>query len=211
MYRYRILYHKAAPIKYTSNLDLYRVWERSLRRAGIPLAYSQGYHPQPKINLACPLPLGMTSLVELVDIWLLDYIEINSLKTRLEKAVPPGLLIQSITEISLTEPALQTTILSARYKICFSVDIDSTNLQSKVDTLLAATEVLRVRRNKAYDLRSLIVEITPIQTENEQHCLEMLLTASEGKSGRPEEVLWALEIDPNNTKIERIRLNRIET
>ncbi len=153
----------------------------------------------------------MTSLVELVDIWLQDYIETTPLKLCLEKSVPPGILIQKITEIDLSEPALQTTIISARYKVFFTTKIDSASLQFKVESLLNANEIIRSRRNKNYDLRSLILEISPIQTENERVSIEMLLSASEGKSGRPEEVLLSMEIDPFETTIERIGLNRCES
>ena len=70
MERIRICYAKTEPLRYTSNLDVHKVWERLLLRARLPLAYSQGFHHQPRINQAAPLPLGFTSRVEMVDIWL---------------------------------------------------------------------------------------------------------------------------------------------
>ena len=65
MERIRVYYSKTAPMRYTGNLDVHKVWEHTLRRARLPLAYSQGFHPQPRINQACPLPLGMTSRAEI--------------------------------------------------------------------------------------------------------------------------------------------------
>ncbi len=68
MIKIRITYTKMGWLKYTSNLDVQKLWERAIRRARLPLAYSQGYHPKPKMNLAAPLPLGFTSSAELIDI-----------------------------------------------------------------------------------------------------------------------------------------------
>ena len=66
-YRYRINYSKKEGMRYTSNLDVHKMWERTFRRAKLPLAYSQGFHPQPKIQQASPLPLGFLSDYEIVD------------------------------------------------------------------------------------------------------------------------------------------------
>ena len=74
--RIRIVYSKADSLKYTGNLDLQKIWERLLRRANLPLAYSQGFHPQPRINQGCPLPLGFIGENEMVDIWL-DFEQLN--------------------------------------------------------------------------------------------------------------------------------------
>jgi radical SAM-linked protein len=72
--RVRIHFHKTEAMRFTGHLDLHKAWERALRRAGsrsaLRLAYSQGFHPQPRIHLACALPLGFTSECEVVDVWL---------------------------------------------------------------------------------------------------------------------------------------------
>ena len=70
--RIRIQFTKEGALRYISHLDLHSLMERSTRRAGLPLAYSQGFHPQPKIQLAAALALGFASTAELVDIWLND-------------------------------------------------------------------------------------------------------------------------------------------
>ena len=208
MHRYRILYHKQAEIKYTSNLDLYKVWERSCRRAKVPLVYSQGFHPQPKINLACPLPLGITSLAELVDIWLQEWHEPDALKASLNKAVPPGISVKQIDEVSISEPAIQTTIQSARYQVNYHAEIDFNELRARVESMLAKNEIVRQRRNKQYDLRPLVLELRINLTGNESAVIEMLLSASEGKTARPDEVMLELGLDPTLSDITRVQLNR---
>ena len=57
MIRIRLTYKKGASLKYTGHLDLHKVWERTFRRAQLPLAYSQGFHPQPRSNKPAPSPL----------------------------------------------------------------------------------------------------------------------------------------------------------
>ena len=73
--RVRIIFSKQGALRYTGNLDLHKILERSIRRAKLPLAYSQGYHPQPKINLAAALPLGFSSRAEVMDMWLNEDVE----------------------------------------------------------------------------------------------------------------------------------------
>ncbi|MDP3186130.1 MAG: TIGR03936 family radical SAM-associated protein, partial [Anaerolineales bacterium] len=63
----RITFSKTGALRYTGHLDLQRIWERTARRAGLPLVYSQGFHPQPKIQIAAALPLGFSGRAELVD------------------------------------------------------------------------------------------------------------------------------------------------
>jgi len=211
MYRYRIHYQKLDAIKYTSNLDLYKVWERSCRRAGLPLVYSQGFHPQPKINLACPLPLGITSTVEIVDIWLSDQLDLETIIGKLENAVPPGIKVQNVELAVTTEPAIQTTILSARYHAIFPANFDSDRLAMNINSVMEQVEIIRLRRTKQYDLRPLIQNLSLIQTPEGMVGIEMLLSAREGKTGRPDEVLLQLGIDPSLADITRVELIRNQT
>lgn len=202
--RLRIFFSKTDAMRYTSHLDLHRTWERTFRRAGLPLAYSQGYNPHPKINLASALPLGFTSSGEVLDVWLEHDLDVHEIKSTLERAVPPGISIISITEISPKLPSLQSELRSSEYLVNqFEVPND---LKSKVDTLFAAMSIPRQLRNKTYDLRPL-VEVLEI---NDDHIggsnLLIVLTAREGATGRPEEVLRVLEIDPQKAHIHRTRL-----
>ncbi len=72
MMRLRITFSKTGSLRYTGHLDLQTVWERTARRAGLPLAYTQGFHPGPRIQIASALPLGFAGHAEIVDIWLND-------------------------------------------------------------------------------------------------------------------------------------------
>src|SRR5512147_2848511 len=98
--RIRITFAKQGALRYTGHLDLHKMWERATRRADLPLAYSQGFHPQPKIQLAAALPLGFSSRCELVDMWIdEENLDLAALPTNMGKAVPMGIKILSVEKV----------------------------------------------------------------------------------------------------------------
>ena len=78
--RLRLTFTKTDSLKYIGHLDLHRTLERTLRRAGLPIAYSQGFNPQPRMNLAEALPLGITSECEVMDVWCEKPIDLEQAK-----------------------------------------------------------------------------------------------------------------------------------
>jgi radical SAM-linked protein len=194
MQRIRIHYFKGEALQYIGNLDLHKVWERTFRRAGVPLAYSQGFHPQPRMHQACPLPLGFTSQVELLDFWCQSDESLTDLQAKLEKSVQPGIEIQTLTNVPLKSPPLQTIVESAVYNVTLPEDCDLTLIQEKVSQLNAAESCLRERRGKQYDLRPLIKELT--FSAAQPATINMRLMTMPGATGRPEEVLEELGISP---------------
>lgn len=209
VFRVRITYAKQDMLRYTSNLDLHRIWERSFRRARLPLAYSQGFHPQPRINQACPLPLGMTSENDLVDVWFEQEYDLPLAAQALKAAVPPGLRIDSVQSIDLRAPALPTLVKSAVYNVSFLDPIDSTTLVQRVEIILSAEHLVRLRREKTYDLRPLIESLSVMESQGQSQ-LMMTLSAREGATGRPEEVLSSMDLDPSGSRINRSRLILLE-
>ena len=89
--RIRISYNKGPLIRFTSALDMQRIWERSFRRASIRVTYSKGFHPQPRIQLGIPLPLGFIGMDEKVDLWIEDSLSLEYIINRLERNLPEGL------------------------------------------------------------------------------------------------------------------------
>lgn len=203
--RLRIQFSKTEAMRYTGHLDLHRAWERTFRRSGLPLAYSHGFHPQPRINLACALPLGFTSQSELVDIWIEETVTIESIYTALERAAPPGIQITSIQSADLLLPSLQTQVQAVEYEIIFLEE--TPDLHTRVEALLASSTLVRERRKKTYDLRSLIEELVflpPVSEGNSR--LRVRLTAQAGATGRPEELILALGYEPASAHVHRTRI-----
>ena len=208
MERLRITYSKTAPMRYTSNLDVHKIWERTLRRARLPLAYSQGFHPQPRLIQASPLPLGLLSRVEMIDIWLETEPGPEKVAAALAPALPPGLEVHAITPVDLRAPSLPAQVHSAEYVAAFLMPVDRGELAERVAGLLAAPELQRERRGKNYDLRPVVEDLAVLpDPDAEGHvCLFMRLAARESATGRAEEVLIALGYDPFDARIERVKL-----
>lgn len=182
------------------------MWERTARRADLALAYSQGFHPQPKMQLAAALPLGFSSRCELIDIRIDGRVELESLPKRLQGAVPPGLKILKVEEIDETSPPLQTQVIAAEYEITFYEGFDEARFTQSFETVIGAKSLLRERRGKPYDLRPLIEELRRIDPDAEgRPRLFMRLTSLPSATGRPEEVLDALGVVYEDTRVERSR------
>lgn len=204
--RIRLAFSKQGALRYTGHLDLHRLWERALRRADLPIAYSQGFHPQPKISLASALPLGFASRAELVDVRLNQEIPLGEIAVRLKESLPPDLQILDITTIDEQAPALQTLVLSAHYEIHFIESVEPERLKQNAAALLLTETLIRERRGKTYDLRPLIEKLDLREDSNGEITLYMTLAARDGATGRPDEVLLCLNISPENTRVERTAL-----
>src|SRR3990172_7072546 len=133
--RIRVLFHKTQAMRFTGHLDLFKTWERTLRRAGLALAYSQGFHPQPRLNLACALPPGFTSECELVDVWLESDQTVADIQAAIEPALPPGIRVISLTAVEARNPSLQNQVQAAEYRV--------TLLEPTTDLDLHLAEVTR--------------------------------------------------------------------
>lgn len=204
--RARITFTKQGALRYTGHLDLHRLWERAMRRAELPISYSLGFHPQPKISLAAALPLGFSSRGEVLDVRLNEEIPVDEIAVRLKDNLPPDIQVTKIESVDEREPALQTQVLSAAYDIHLTEPVVGSELNRKVEEMMMAETLPRERRGKFYDLRPLIEMLSVVTEANGKVWLRMTLAARDGATGRPEEVLNVLGIEPEYTRVERTRL-----
>lgn len=203
--RIRITFSKSGAMQYVGHLDLHRSWERTFRRAGLPLKYSQGFHPQPRLNLACALPVAFTSQCELIDAWLEQDLPLSQVQAALSAALPPGLEISSLVLVDDHAPALQTQVTSAIYLITFLEQVD--DLDKRLIRLDSAERLPRMRHDKPYDLRPLIESMTLASDhDGGQERLRVQMAAHEGATGRPEELLDEMGIKFENTHIHREKI-----
>ena len=206
--RLRITFSKSGTLRYTGHLDLHTVLERTIRRAGLPLAYTQGFHPGPRLQIASALPLGIIGCAELVDIWLHanQALDAGTARDALQAGSPPGLGILSVEEVDEKSPALQRRVTSTEYRVTFLEPVDSAAILAAVHELLEAETILRERRGKPYDLRPLVEALEVVQEKTGSVCLRMRLSVREGATGRPEEVLAALRLENLSARYERLHL-----
>jgi radical SAM-linked protein len=204
--RLRITFAKNGPLTYTSHLDLARAWERSLRRAGAPLAYSQGFNPRPKLQLAAALPLGHTGGAELLDVWLEKPTSADGFVKALVPVLPDGLAVGAVRQIVVKEPALPTQVVSAEYLVAVEESGTGSGIKARVERLLAADELPHERRGKSYDLRPLIERLWLEHQVGGEVVLGMQLAARAGATARPEAVLEVLGMERASVRYHRRRL-----
>jgi len=204
--RARITFTKQGALRYTGHLDLHRLWERAMRRADLPLSYSQGFHPQPKISIAAALPLGFSSRAEVVDVRFNEEISTEEIASRLKDNLPVDIKVTKVEGVDERAPALQTQVRSAKYEVHLTEPVDKSDLTRKVGELMMSESLPRERRGKSYDLRPLIETLNVVTEANGKVSLCMTLSARNGATGRPEEVLNMLDIEPEYTSVERTRL-----
>lgn len=204
--RLRIAFAKGEEIKYISHLDLMRLWERTLRRARVPLAYSRGFNPRPKIAFAAPLPVGFTSRSEVMDVVLERRMSPYKFAQGLAPHLPLGLELLSVEEVYPKLPSLQSQVRFAEYRVTVCWDGAREEIEGKLQELLSAEQLLRQRRRKDYDLRPLIEDLWVEEEEADGWVLGMRLRAGDQGTGRPDEVLDALGLAEEPHAIRREQL-----
>lgn len=211
MNRYRIIFTRDRTVRFVGHLDLAKSFERILRRADLPVVYSQGFHPLPKITFASALPVGCTSEAEVMDVVLAGPIDPPDMMARLVPAFPAGIAVTSITEVQLNAPALQAVLRWADYAATVETDETQEQIESKVSALMAAPTLVRQRRGKSYDLRPLVLSLAVESAHASSVQVVMRLSADANLgTGRPDEVLAELGWADAPAQIHRRKLGFVE-
>jgi len=218
--RLRVTFAKRGPLRWVGHLDMMRTWERTIRRAGLPLSYSQGFSPHAKIALAAPLPVGLEGSREMLDLWLDEDLTLDLVVQQLKAVMPPGLTVSEINEVDDSLPSMQSCLHAAHYSVEFEPGVvDFQTLSSKVTELLELNkldwEEQRGDKVRRYDLRRTIIDITCLQV-GDTVSLDMHLSLQQGRTGRPAQVLRALggvltSMCITRTTIEFVPINREES
>jgi radical SAM-linked protein len=203
--RIRLIYTKSGNLRFIGHLDLQSLWERAFRRADLPMQFSQGFSPKVRLNLASALPLGIISNCEVIDFWLVRPTPLEEIHQALAGALPAELQILSLEFVPLSMPSLQSSLQASEYLVIFGDEVKTDQLQARVNEFMSATEIIRIRRSKPYDLRAL-TQTLEVVTDTPQLQMFMRLDSREGATGRPDEVIAQLGFDPLSFQIKRIKL-----
>ncbi|MCL5961474.1 MAG: TIGR03936 family radical SAM-associated protein [Chloroflexi bacterium] len=221
MQRLRITFSKGPEIKYISHLDLLRMWERILRRAGVPLAYTRGFNPHPRLALAAPLPVGVLGSAEMLEIFLESLMPIPDFEQAIARQLPSGVQVSRIEEVDERTPSLPSVVRAAEYEALVTADVTRREVVERIDRLLWTPRLPRVRRRageaegghlkeaRQYDLRPLIEDVW-IERWNGEKVIGMRLRADPSGTGRPEEVLEELRLRHTVGEITRTKLLFVE-
>jgi radical SAM-linked protein len=209
--RLRVTFAKGPQLKYISHLDLALAWERTLRRAEIPLAYSHGFNPQARLQLASGLPLGYTASAELMDVMLAEGVSPEEFVTRVRPVLPEGLSLVDVKEVPLKSPSLQSALRRAEYRVAVETSLPGDELTSRITHLLACDRLeqqrVRKRRIETFDLRPLVDDLR-LEAVGQGHAvLWMRLSAGQRGNARPDAVLAALDLGHAYSQVERTKLH----
>ncbi len=203
--RIRIRFTKHGKVRFTSHRDVARIFQRVLRRAGLPVAYSQGFSPRPKIAFGLALSTGHESEAEYLDIDLdperTDGLEMGDLPARLSNELPEGMAVTAAVVIDRRTASLQQAVTSCTWQIDV-VDVDANTVAGAVARALAAESLVVTRERKGRevtdDLRPGVLSLDvegPVEAEGHEGSRVRLVAelATQPRALRVSELLDALD------------------
>lgn len=194
--RLRIRFTKLGKIRWTSHRDIARMWERALRRVQLPVAYSGGFSPRPKISFGLALPTGAASRAEYLDIDMTESVATPGLTERLTAALPAGLDVVAAAEHD-GRGSLQQDVTSCTWRIA----LDVPDLATRVEHARGARELVVSRERKGHrtedDVKPAILALS---LHGDALVAEL---ATQPRGLRPAELLSALGLDPGAADVIR--------
>ena len=194
--RWRIAFRRGSPALELGPPEIARAWESALAAARVPVVMSAAATPRARLTFAAPLPVGRLAEHDLVDVVLADRWSMARLRGAIASALPAGLEVVDLYDVWLHAPAL-TAVLSGMSHRATVVGASPADLSAAAATLLEAGRLERTRmkggeQRATYDLRPLILALEVAAASDGAAVRMILRTASDGPSGRPDELLLAL-------------------
>jgi len=198
--RVRAQYTKVGDLRFISHLDLTRVMERAVNRAELPIAYSEGFHPMPKIAYGPALALGIISRVELVDFFFSTPLLPSEVQSRLNRVLPAECQVLRTAAVPTGQPALTALIDRASYLVRVDLQLvpEANTLPAKTGDILERDSIIVTRQKKGKTRR---VEIRPYllnlsaNLDGPVAALEFSLRIGSDGATNPREVLGLFNLD----------------
>ena len=187
----RLRFGKLGKVRWTSHRDVARMWERAFRRASLPVTYTGGFSPRPKIAFGLALPTGCESLAEYLDVDLSETVDVASLPARLTPALPAGIDVSAAAELEVGAPSLQHEVTSCEWRITLR-DCDASAVAVRAEETLDAAEVVIRRERKG---QAVTDDIRPAILTLAAHGPELTCElATQPRGLRPTELLGVLAV-----------------
>lgn len=190
----RIRYAKRGRLRFSSTRDFARALERALRRSGVPMAFSAGFHPHPKISYANAAPTGTASEAEYFEISVTERVDPEAVRLALDEALPPDLDVIEVVEAgpgSLAE-RLEASVWRLEMR---GVTVET--LAYAVEQFLAVelAEVTRTFKTgpKTFDVRSAVVSMIAAESDDGSCAILQMVVRHTTPSVRPDDILTALQ------------------
>lgn len=200
MNKLRARFSRGEEVKYISHLDTMRTFERTVRRAEIPIAYSHGFNPRPQMSFGLPLSVGVTSNCEYIDMEMERDLSANELVEKLNNNLPRGFNVQHAEYVNTTD-SLMASIGVASYEVAISSGEKANFDQIKgcIDAIMGKDSLLVEKESKGkiknVDIRPYIYELKINELKDGQMFLGMTLSAGSEFNVKPELVIKALNED----------------
>ncbi len=123
MNKYRLKFSKIGKIKYTGHLDLLKIFQRAIKRANLPISYSQGFNPHQIMSFAIPLPLGMESEAEYIDMQFDEDLDCDYIKQTLNENLPIGIEILNVTRLKEGQSSSASIVNFGKYEVILDNNI----------------------------------------------------------------------------------------
>jgi radical SAM-linked protein len=201
MPKYLLIFEKSESVRWLGHLDILRTFERAIRRAGLPVAFSTGFNPRERIAFASALSTGVTAGAEPAVLELTDTVDPDALLTRLNATLPPGIRMAECQEIPDTKSRdLLNSYDRADYEVICAcpLDTEAELVARAIDALLARPEweVVRARegRSKTLDIRPYVfaLSLVPESVAGNRLTLAMNVAIGEAGNAKPPEVVTLL-------------------
>jgi radical SAM family uncharacterized protein/radical SAM-linked protein len=218
--RLRLWFGKQGDMALVSHLDLMRLFDRVVRRASLPVAYTGGFHPNPRIAVASALALGATSSGEIVDFELTQPVEVDAFYQKLADELPPDIPIYRVEQIDLKSPSANQILDQAEYviKVAVSEAVTSIQWQNWINTIQTRDEIAYEQTTKSgksqiVNLRSRLFELELVSTySNEAESTAVLRYVGscrlDGVVLRPEQILFMLEAVAGKEEFHLLHIHR---
>ncbi len=198
--RFRVWFGKKGDMALTSHLDLVRLFDRAVRRASIPISFTGGFHPGPRISIANALSLGMTSSGEIVDFELTERMELDEFRIGLEAQLPGDIPLYRLEEVELKKPAATRLLEKAEYWLTFAVG-ESDDWQGWIDGVNGSEEIWWEKTTKSgkkeqINLRERLYSLTVNSQSSNSNEIVLAYIGScrnDGTLLQPEHVVYMLE------------------
>lgn len=217
MINIRLKFAKGSEVKYISHLDLMRVFQRAIRRTGIPISYSSGFNPHQEISFGAPLSLGITSDAEYVDFKLAEPMDVEEVVRRLNSSLPAGIRIIKGMRLGDNPKSAMSVVTHARYSIRMNIENVGTEvLKGRLEAFMAkeSIKVMKEQPKKGFelkeiDIKPMIVNMKLSHGSDGSYIIDTLLLSGSRANLKPELLMVAFK-EFTGYNIVGIRINREE-
>lgn len=222
-YRYRVAYPKRGRLRHLGHLELIGTLDRTIRRAGLPFAITNGFAPRMKAQFSAALPVGCSSVCEYFDVWLTRELDPASVLQQLQGVAAPDLMPRACRQLTGKIPALEASLTRHRWVVRIALDTTKHDLDAQTQALIGAVEsllaegtfkYLRGEKQKELDLTQCVCHLSFEAAPAEKNQLYQILCRMETQSSnlgalRPQLLLDAAARRANIEYLRPLRVVRL--